>query len=354
MGVKEEPSFEPERGTRIAKVMVDLVVFPAFPNPVIRVRGLTLDQETAFTITCSSEASAKVRDILSSGEYVDDGFSGIRYVWEADAIEYSEDVRETLGLPYKSVEGPRVPESKKSTRRAGPEDFASDTVAGTNEVLFGPPKRREAEVVEETPPAPTPPAAPAPSEEAETVAGAARSEAAERVPTKAQVPRRARPTKPKKKAVQTVTEEAAVHPAERDEVLLVSKSWYIQEGDQNKKEAIRISKVLRDFRWKVEPVYTIGVILDDMLSVVTNKEQISRKLIMRIEDAGYRLTAVTVDQGSPVAWFKRAAPKTRPRTRPADAPHAESAELSEPAASDNDDLTEPDSDVVESPGNPSL
>jgi hypothetical protein len=77
----------------------------------------------------------------------------------------------------------------------------------------------------------------------------------------------------------------------------------------NKKEAVRLSKVLKAFRYKVEPLYTIGVILDDILSVETSKNEISRTLIERVEDAGYRLTAVTTDQGKPVAWFKK---KDRP------------------------------------------
>ena len=96
--------------------------------------------------------------------------------------------------------------------------------------------------------------------------------------------------------------------------LLVSKSWYVQGGTQNRKEAVRISKVLKAFRWNVEPLYTVGVILDDILSIETSKTQISRTLIKRIEDAGYKLTAVSVGQCKPVAWFKKAVPET-PRLR---------------------------------------
>jgi hypothetical protein len=91
-----------------------------------------------------------------------------------------------------------------------------------------------------------------------------------------------------------------------EESLLVSKSFYVQSGDKNKKEAIRISKVLKEFRWKVEPVYTIGVIVDDIISIETSKSEITRDLIARVEAAGFVLTAVVVDQGKPVAWFKRA------------------------------------------------
>ena len=99
---------------------------------------------------------------------------------------------------------------------------------------------------------------------------------------------------------------------EEDGYLLVSKSWYIQGGTGNRKEALRISKMLKAFRWKVEPVYTIGVILDDMLSIETSRSQISGTLIKRIESAGYKLTAVATDQGKPVAWFKKEG-RRRPR-----------------------------------------
>jgi hypothetical protein len=107
--------------------------------------------------------------------------------------------------------------------------------------------------------------------------------------------------------VQVKPKEVAVPKPEQkdDNPLLVSKSWYIQGGTGNREEAVRVSKVLREFRWRVEPVYTIGVILDDMLSIETSRNQISRTLVSRVEGTGYRLTAVTIEQGKPVAWFRR-------------------------------------------------
>ncbi|MGH9920485.1 MAG: hypothetical protein ACRD6W_16645, partial [Nitrososphaerales archaeon] len=115
------------------------------------------------------------------------------------------------------------------------------------------------------------------------------------------------PSVSEKGKVASPAPEAARVPeqAEEDGYLLVSKSWYIQGGNGNRREAQRISKVLKAFRWKVEPVYTIGVMLDDMLSIETSRTQISGTLIRRIETAGYKLTAVATDQGKPVAWFKR-------------------------------------------------
>jgi len=84
--------------------------------------------------------------------------------------------------------------------------------------------------------------------------------------------------------------------------------------------------VLKAFRWKVEPVYTIGVILEDILSIETSKNQVSRHLINRIEDAGYKLTAVTEEQGKLVAWFKKAEPESPPTKTRAAAPNAPAEE----------------------------
>ncbi len=68
--------------------------------------------------------------------------------------------------------------------------------------------------------------------------------------------------------------------------------------------------MLKAFRWNVEPVYTIGVMLDDMLSIETSRSQISGTLIKRIEAAGYRLTAVVMEKGKPVAWFRKEGSET--------------------------------------------
>lgn len=92
---------------------------------------------------------------------------------------------------------------------------------------------------------------------------------------------------------------------ERVENLLLARSYYIQEGEDYREEAIRISKVLKEFRWKIEPSYSIRVIFDDNICIEGNNGIISRKLIKRIESLGYRLTAVSVEGPSPTAWFKR-------------------------------------------------
>jgi len=70
-------------------------------------------------------------------------------------------------------------------------------------------------------------------------------------------------------------------------------------------EAVRISRLLRPFRWTVQPAYTIGVMIDDILSVETANGEIGGDMTKQIEGAGYKLSRVSVDKGKPVAWFKR-------------------------------------------------
>ena len=136
------------------------------------------------------------------------------------------------------------------------------------------------------------------------------------VPVKVEPPahRMQFPVKPEQKAVDARPREvpAAASTDKIDDTLLVSKSWYIQGGTANRNEAVRISKVLKEFRWKVEPMYTIGVMLDDILSIESKQNQMDRKVIKGVEDAGYRLTAVTADQGKVVAWFKKKQPSDKP------------------------------------------
>lgn len=97
----------------------------------------------------------------------------------------------------------------------------------------------------------------------------------------------------------------------REEVLLVSASWHAHGGEPGRREAVRISKVLKAFRWKVEPAYTIRAIVDDVLGVETTGNRISRTLISKVEGAGYLLTAVSIQEGTPVAWFKRSGQRGR-------------------------------------------
>jgi hypothetical protein len=476
--------------------------FPAFPNPVFRVRGIKDDLSTAFILTSPFEESARVKETLASGQYVDYGYSDMLYLWEPDAVEYEGQARERLGLPGEAARRFRSPEPV-APKPEPSQDFQPTTVASTNEILFdvhraserspangeeqrvappvlpatldpferrvppsirrpfqervpaperaeGPaarapipvrperpfqerapapekfevptsrapvpvrqerneevqdrvlspmpdlneatpptaqvsprPERKEVEEIpdrvlasipeladapiprveipekplkkaaEERPDralaslpeliealaprvevpakparpfqerAPSPerfgvpaPRAPVPlRSETKAVEEAPRRPSAP-VPAKAEPPVHSMrfPVKPEQKAVDPRPNELSVAAAtdKIDDTLLVSRSWYIQGGTENRKEAVRVSKVLKEFRWKVEPMYTIGVMLDDILSIESTKNQMNRKVIKGVEDAGYRLTAVTADQGKVVAWFKKKQPSNKP------------------------------------------
>ena len=104
----------------------------------------------------------------------------------------------------------------------------------------------------------------------------------------------------------TPSSEGSQHAkVEEDNYLLVSKSWYIEAGPKNMSEAVRISRILRPFRWTVEPAYTIGVMVDDILSVETASGDIGGDMMKQVEGAGYKLSRVSVERGKPVAWFKK-------------------------------------------------
>jgi hypothetical protein len=104
----------------------------------------------------------------------------------------------------------------------------------------------------------------------------------------------------------TVEDANAVQQAERAPGrLLLAKSSHVQQGEDYEREAERVSKVLKAFRWKIEPTYTIGVLFDDNLSIVTNTGLISKGLILAVESLGYTLVAITAESGKPTAWFKR-------------------------------------------------
>jgi hypothetical protein len=308
-------SLERESGTKTAKIVVDLLNFPSLDSPIFRVRGFDVNLDEAFTATMSFAEIAKVRDMLATGEYLDRDASGQLYVWEQDAVEYVGEVKDKLGLSAQA-------QAAATTAQPSPDLSESQevidqaTVAGATEVLIdalGGEGTCQADG--ETVSASVSPM-PDPSEKVEGVASVSPQESTQvRPPTlelaEVRVTSRPAPANPvEKRAAERASNAVKAPPGEanEDEYLLVSKSWYIQGGKGNRKEAVKVSKVLKAFRWKVEPIYTIGVILDDMLSIETTRSQISGTLIKRVESAGYRLTAVTIDQGKPIAWFKREGP----------------------------------------------
>jgi len=302
---EREPSVS-ATGIKVAKVLVDVLNFPSLGGPMVRVRGFDAALEEAFTATLLLEQGAKVKEMFESGKYLDSDATGLLYVWEPDVIEYVDDAKaklEKLGeAQTEAASAEPAPDSPES------EVVDETVVSSAAEVVIDAVGEVEpGQVVGE--PLPEPPfSAPTLQEEFEVPAPPSPPQPAQEPPLPSQIV----PPKAAEKTEVDTTSEGATSPlqeAKEDGYLLVSKSWYIQGGTGNRNEALRISKVLKAFRWKIEPVYTIGVILDDMLSIETSRGEISRTLISQIESMGYRLTAVVMEQGKPVAWFKRKGPQ---------------------------------------------
>ena len=121
------------------------------------------------------------------------------------------------------------------------------------------------------------------------------------------------PTSQEIQPVETRVRELVAPPppvlSEKDlnEPLLLARSSYIGESDEQRMDALRVSRALKEFKWNVEPPYVIGVMVDDNLSVETNIGVISTAMVARVEKLGYKFVAVNAPQGSPVAWFKKEA-----------------------------------------------
>ncbi len=87
--------------------------------------------------------------------------------------------------------------------------------------------------------------------------------------------------------------------------LLLSNFSFLKEGENYRTEAIRVSNVLRTFRWKVQPPYVIGALFDDNLSIQSSTGVVSREVIMGIEQLGYYFVAAESPKGVMTAWFKK-------------------------------------------------
>lgn len=99
------------------------------------------------------------------------------------------------------------------------------------------------------------------------------------------------------------------------ETLLVAESFYLKDGEDVEKEALRVSRALKELRWGVRPPYLISVMIDDNVGIVANGDAIMSDLIGKIEPLGYTFVAVNAPNDKPTAWFKRTkAPQGRHQT----------------------------------------
>jgi len=106
-------------------------------------------------------------------------------------------------------------------------------------------------------------------------------------------------------AAKDVAATGKVGGEEERETLLVAESFYLKDGEDVEKEALRISRALKELRWGVKPPYLISVMIDDSVGIETNGDAIMFDLIEKVEPLGYTFVAVNAPNGKPTAWFKR-------------------------------------------------
>jgi len=319
---------------RLLKVLVELVILPSYPAPVFTITGVKEDLKSAFVQVVSPSQRDQVKETLEKGKYLASDSSDTVYVWEPKAISFSEGAMLAMSFGQSSSVGsngtepnPAAEEPSRSDAPSTSGDVYEIQIASSrgeqsamsiNEVapqaeapallvLPGPPDSAASqppsdsfaqpeasspasaqanEVAAAASPSPEPEASARPSPESREVSMPARSEE-------------------KEVATMRSSEGSDDTKVEEDNYLLVSRSWYIEKGPKNMSEAVRISRLLRPFRWSIEPAYTIGVMVDDILSVETANGEIGGDMTKQIEGAGYKLARVSVEKGKPIAWFKR-------------------------------------------------
>jgi hypothetical protein len=312
---------------KLLKVLVELVALPAYPAPVFTITGVREDFRSAFVQVVSPSQRDQVKETLEKGKYLDSGSSDTVYFWEPKSISFSEDAN--LAMSF----GPSSPFGSNPAGELYQSDAPSASPDADESQIAAPGRERSALAVDEVapqespvvvvPPGPFEYAAPQPPSgslaqpeafaphSAKTGADAAASSPAPEpeAPTKTSresagvlIPGRPAGTEA---AATSSSETSQRSEVEEDDYLLVSRAGYIEKGPEKKSEAVRISRLLRPFRWRIEPAYTIGVIVDDILSIEAANGEIGGDLTKQIEGAGYRLSRVSVEKGKPVAWFKK-------------------------------------------------
>ncbi|MDA4116370.1 MAG: hypothetical protein OK442_07435 [Thaumarchaeota archaeon] len=316
-GPKREPpngrqDAENSEKVRLLKVLVELVMLPTYPSPVFTITGVKEDLKSAFVQVVSPSQRDQVNETLEKGKFLDSGSADTVYVWERKAVTFSEDATLAMSLarsPNPALPGPAEVDSLRSQGSPASSDGEEFRVAASGRGRLGlatkeVAPRAEAPAVQ-APPSPhvsaEPPHPPASRNPPKTSRRAAARSSPEPVALVEPSPRSSGVATPAAASSGGLKQPKA----EEGNYLLVSRSWYIEGGSKNMREAVRISKLLRPFRWTVQPAYTIGVMIDDILSVETANGEIGGDMTKQIEGAGYKLSRVSVEKGKPVAWFKK-------------------------------------------------
>lgn len=317
---------------RLLKVMVELVMLPAYPSPVFTITGVKEDLKSAFVQVVSPSQRDQVKETLEKGKYLDSGSSDTVYVWEPKAITMSKDATLAMSFGDSPVDS-SSPEPSPASEESSRSDALSTSMDSEQIEIATSGQEQSALVISEPPPQAEGPALlalPGPSDSAPSpnpLDSFTQPEASPSSPSEESVPSApsspslepeasskpspetlevSKPVPAVKEAVEARSTEGPDETSpEEDNYLLVSRSWYIEKGPKNMKEAVRISRLLRPFRWRIEPAYTIGVMVDDILSVESANGEIGGDITKVVEGAGYEFSRVSVENGKPVAWFKK-------------------------------------------------
>ena len=111
---------------------------------------------------------------------------------------------------------------------------------------------------------------------------------------------------PKAPVVPTHTAAAELPKAQAPaEEVLLGKLSYVQPGAEYRDASVRISKVLRKYRWNTEPPYVIGAMFDDLMSIQSQTGMIRASAIQAVAELGYEFIAIEAPSGVMTAWFKK-------------------------------------------------
>src|SRR5437667_7781996 len=258
--VKRTPALLPDNNSKetieLKRLSVDLV--DSEGHDVFRVIGFSGNFHTFFRTFELTEVS-EAEKFIDGGVHVDE--YGNEYHWKSDSVEPTLQVKDLMNIikrPFEEEVKPQLVEEKVEPKR-------SPVVEAVKE--------------EEAPVKDVPKPASKPSQK----------------PASKPFPRPASKHEPEAQAGKDLP---TGH-------LLLGKLSHIQEGEEYNQEALRVSKALGQFRWNIEPPYVIGALFDDIVSIQALAGSITKHVLEKVEELGYKFIAVDAPNGCVTAWFKK-------------------------------------------------
>jgi len=265
---KRTPALLPDDNNKetieLKRLSVDII--DGDGHDVFRVIGFSGNFHTFFRTFELAEVS-DAEKFIDGGAHVDE--YGNEYHWKSDSVEPSLQVKDLMNIiktPIDEEVKPLLAEEKPEPKQAPKVELVKE---------------------EETPKEETPKAPPSPA------------------PKPASKPAPKPASKPAPKPASKPAPEAQTGKDVLRGPLLLGKFSQIEEGEEYSQEALRISKALGQFRWNIEPPYVIGALFDDIVSIQAQAGSITKDVLEKVEELGYRFIAVDAPNGCVTAWFKK-------------------------------------------------